>query len=144
VGCNYLAQPLLDTSGRCSGLGGSRSLIVTAAQIGYAAGLILLLPLAISRTARAHHDARCDHRGRAHRRSHGAVGRPVHRRTGTIGLTSVMRSCWSLRATLAPSGAWPRRRLSDERPDTRILLGAPSPLVAQAAGWRTVYVVRPS
>jgi predicted MFS family arabinose efflux permease len=46
VANNYYAQPLLPTIGRSLHLGtGTAGLIVTVAQIGYAAGLILLLPL---------------------------------------------------------------------------------------------------
>ena len=46
VACNYLAQPLLDTIRDLFGVSAAvAGLIVTAAQIGYAAGLILLLPL---------------------------------------------------------------------------------------------------
>src|SRR5512136_3238735 len=46
VACNYLAQPLLDTLRDQFGVTAAvAGLIVTAAQVGYAAGLILLLPL---------------------------------------------------------------------------------------------------
>ena len=46
VANNYYAQPLLPTIGRSLHLStGSAGLIVTVAQVGYAAGLILLLPL---------------------------------------------------------------------------------------------------
>ncbi|MCA2226121.1 MFS transporter [Nonomuraea aurantiaca] len=46
VAGNYFAQPLLDLIGRELGIGPSRAaLVVTAAQIGYALGLILLVPL---------------------------------------------------------------------------------------------------
>ncbi|WP_285496009.1 MFS transporter [Actinomadura sp. NBRC 104425] len=46
VAGNYFAQPLLDSIGRELGTGTSQSaLIVTAAQCGYALGLILLVPL---------------------------------------------------------------------------------------------------
>ena len=46
VAGNYFAQPLLDLIGRELEIGPSRAaLVVTAAQIGYALGLILLVPL---------------------------------------------------------------------------------------------------
>jgi predicted MFS family arabinose efflux permease len=46
VANNYLAQPLLDTIRRDFGVSSDvAGLIVTAAQLGYAAGLVLLLPL---------------------------------------------------------------------------------------------------
>ncbi|WP_345434225.1 MFS transporter [Actinoallomurus vinaceus] len=46
VAGNYFAQPLLDLIGRELGIGPSRAaLLVTAAQAGYALGLILLVPL---------------------------------------------------------------------------------------------------
>jgi len=46
VANNYYAQPLLPAIGRTLHMGaGSTGLIVTAAQVGYAAGLVLLLPL---------------------------------------------------------------------------------------------------
>ncbi|HEY5387108.1 MAG TPA: MFS transporter, partial [Thermoleophilia bacterium] len=46
VASNYLAQPLLDTiSHELNVSSGVAGLIVTTAQAGYAAGLILLLPL---------------------------------------------------------------------------------------------------
>lgn len=42
----YYTQPLLDTLGRSFGLaGGSAGLIVTVTQLGYAAGLVLVVPL---------------------------------------------------------------------------------------------------
>ena len=46
VASNYLAQPLLDTLRREFGVTSAvAGLIVTVAQIGYASGLVLLLPL---------------------------------------------------------------------------------------------------
>ena len=49
VACNYLAQPLLETLRNLFGVSeATAGLIVTAAQIGYAAGLILMLPLAMA------------------------------------------------------------------------------------------------
>ena len=46
VASNYLAQPLLDVISHDFGISpGVAGLIVTAAQVGYAAGLILMLPL---------------------------------------------------------------------------------------------------
>lgn len=46
VASNYYAQPLLDTIGRAFNLSASSAgFIVTAAQLGYAAGLLFLVPL---------------------------------------------------------------------------------------------------
>jgi predicted MFS family arabinose efflux permease len=46
VAGNYFAQPLLDLIGRELGVGpSSAALVVTAAQVGYAVGLFLLVPL---------------------------------------------------------------------------------------------------
>jgi predicted MFS family arabinose efflux permease len=46
VACNYLAQPLLEAIRQDFGVtAGLAGLIVTVAQLGYAAGLVLLLPL---------------------------------------------------------------------------------------------------
>lgn len=46
VGNLYYAQPLLDTIGRTFGIGeAAAGLIVTVTQLGYAAGLVLLVPL---------------------------------------------------------------------------------------------------
>ncbi|WP_246154591.1 MFS transporter [Saccharopolyspora hirsuta] len=46
VAANYYAQPLLDTIARDLGMTAtSASLVVTVAQVGYALGLVLLLPL---------------------------------------------------------------------------------------------------
>lgn len=46
VASNYYAQPLLPAIGRSLHMSaGSTGLIVTAAQVGYALGLVLLLPL---------------------------------------------------------------------------------------------------
>ncbi|QHM74454.1 putative transporter [Mixta theicola] len=46
VACNYYAQPLLDTIARGFNLSVSQAgFIVTTAQLGYAAGLLLLVPL---------------------------------------------------------------------------------------------------
>lgn len=46
VASNYYAQPLLDTIARAFGLSASSAgFIVTAAQLGYAAGLLFLVPL---------------------------------------------------------------------------------------------------
>ncbi|MGD0998267.1 MAG: MFS transporter [Thermoleophilia bacterium] len=46
VACNYLAQPLLEAIRQNFGVtAGLAGLIVTVAQLGYAAGLVLLLPL---------------------------------------------------------------------------------------------------
>ncbi|WP_312927564.1 MFS transporter, partial [Pseudescherichia sp.] len=46
VASNYYAQPLLDTIARAFSLSSSQAgFIVTAAQLGYAAGLLLLVPL---------------------------------------------------------------------------------------------------
>ena len=77
VASNYLAQPLLDTIRDVFGVSEAvAGLIVTASQVGYAAGLILLLPLGdLFERRRTVVTLAVDHRGRAC----GRRGRPLHR-----------------------------------------------------------------
>ncbi len=146
VASNYLAQPLLDVISRefhiSSGVAG---LVVTSAQVGYALGLILLLPLgdllerrrlitvlaAITATGLA----------AAAFSPSVAVFLPA---VGIVGFTSVMAQI------LVPFAA----TLSDPASRGRVvgtvmsglLLGillarTASGLIAQVAGWRGVYVI---
>lgn len=144
VASNYLAQPLLDTVGRqfhvTSGVAG---LIVTVAQAGYAAGLILLLPLgdlferrrfittlaAITAVGLA---------GAALAPSVGLFMAAV----GLVGVTSVMAQILvPFAATLSPDAE--RGRVVGTVM-SGLLLGillarTASGAVADLAGWRTVY-----
>ena len=147
VACNYLAQPLLDTIRDVFGVSEAvAGLIVTAAQIGYAAGLILLLPLGdLFERRRAHHDAGGDHRRpgspppRSRRPSASSSSPPA-----SIGLTSVMAQLLvPFAATLAPEAE--RGRVVGNVMSGLILgillARTFSGLVAQVAGWRAVYVI---
>jgi len=144
VASNYLAQPLLDTVARqfhvTSGVAG---LIVTVAQAGYAAGLILLLPLgdlferrrfittlaAITAVGLA---------GAALAPSVGLFMAAV----GLVGITSVMAQILvPFAATLSPDAE--RGRVVGTVM-SGLLLGillarTASGAVADLAGWRTVY-----
>lgn len=146
VGCNYLAQPLLDTLGQVFGVSEAvAGLIVTAAQIGYAAGLILLLPLGdlFERRALITTLAAITVAGLAAAAVAPSIGLFIAA-TAVIGLTSVMAQLLvPFAATLAPEAE--RGRVVGSVMSgliLGILLGRTvSGLVAEVAGWRTVYVV---
>lgn len=144
VASNYLAQPLLDTIGHqfhvTSGVAG---LIVTAAQAGYAAGLILLLPLGdlFERRRFITTLAAITAVGLA-----GAALAPsaglFMAAAGLVGITSVMAQILvPFAATLSPDAE--RGRVVGTVM-SGLLLGillarTASGAVADLAGWRTVY-----
>ena len=145
VSCNYLAQPLLDTLGQVFGVSEAvAGLIVTAAQIGYAAGLILLLPLGdlFERRGLITTLAAITVAGLVAAAVAPSIGLFIIA-AGVIGLTSVMAQLLvPFAATLAPEAE--RGRVVGSVMSgliLGILLGRTvSGLVAQLAGWRTVYV----
>ncbi len=146
VASNYLAQPLLDTIRDRYGVTAAvAGLIVTTAQIGYAAGLILLLPLGdlFERRRLIVTLAAITVAGLAAAAAAPTIGFFIAA-VGVVGLTSVMAQ------VLVPFAA----TLSSEAERGRVvgtvmsglLLGILlartfSGLVAEAAGWRAVYVL---
>jgi len=146
VASNYLAQPLLDTIGHelhvSSGVAG---LIVTTAQAGYAAGLILLLPLGdlFDRRRLITTLALITAAGLAAAALAPSAGFFMAA-TGLVGVTSVMAQILvPFAATLTPDAE--RGRVVGTVV-SGLLLGillarTISGLVAQVAGWRTVYWV---
>lgn len=146
VASNYLAQPLLDTIGHelhvSSGVAG---LIVTTAQAGYAAGLILLLPLGdlFDRRRLITTLALITAAGLAAAALAPSAGFFMAA-TGLVGVTSVMAQILvPFAATLTPDAE--RGRVVGTVV-SGLLLGillarTISGLVAEVAGWRTVYWV---
>jgi predicted MFS family arabinose efflux permease len=146
VASNYLAQPLLDTIRRefhvTSAVAG---LIVTVAQIGYAVGLIMILPLGdlFERRRLITTLAAVTAAGLAVAALAPTVGL-FAAAVGLVGLTSVMAQILvPFAATLAPEAE--RGRVVGTVM-SGLLLGillarTASGLVAAAAGWRTVYWV---
>ncbi len=146
VASNYLSQPLLDTIRDRYGVTAAvAGLIVTTAQIGYAAGLILLLPLGdlFERRRLIVTLAAITVVGLAAAAAAPSIGFFIAA-VGVIGVTSVMAQI------LVPFAA----TLSTEAERGRVigsvmsglLLGILlartfSGLVAEAAGWRAVYIV---
>lgn len=144
VASNYLVQPLLDTVRGEFGVTASfAGLIVTAAQLGYAAGLVLLLPLGDL----------CERRGLvtalAAVTAAGLVAAAVAPSIGfllaaaaVIGLTSVMAQILvPFAATLSPDAE--RGRVVGAVM-SGLMLGillarTVSGLIAEVAGWRAVY-----
>lgn len=142
----YYAQPLLDLLARSFGVSqGSAAMVVTLTQIGYAAGLIFLLPLG----------DRLENRSLAARTLIGtgialavaavAPGFPLFLAMSVlIGVTSVVAQVLvPLAAHLAPED---QRGRFVGRVMSGLLLGillarTLSSLVAAAWGWRTVFVV---
>ena len=146
VSSNYLAQPLLDTLRRefhvTSAVAG---LIVTVAQVGYAAGLVLILPLGdlLERRRLITTLAAVTAAGLAAAALAPSLG-PFAVAVGLVGLTSVMAQLLvPFAATLAPEAE--RGRVVGTVMSgllLGILLGrVVSGLVAAAAGWRAVYGV---
>jgi predicted MFS family arabinose efflux permease len=146
VASNYLAQPLLDTiRGELGVSAAVAGLIVTVAQLGYAAGLILLLPLGdlMERRRLITVLALVTAAGLAAAAATPSIGLFMAA-VGVIGLTSVMAQILvPFAATLAP-----------EAERGRVVGGVMSGLivgillartfsgaVAELAGWRTVYWV---
>jgi predicted MFS family arabinose efflux permease len=146
VACNYLAQPLLETLRDLFGVSeAAAGLIVTAAQVGYAAGLILLLPLGdlFERRGLIATLAAITVAGLAAAAVAPSIGLFIVA-TAVIGLTSVMAQLLvPFAATLAPEAE--RGRVVGNVMSGLILgillARTFSGLVAQAAGWRAVYVI---
>jgi predicted MFS family arabinose efflux permease len=146
VASNYLAQPLLDSIRELFGVSEAvAGLIVTAAQIGYAAGLILLLPLGdlFERRRLIVTLAAITVCGLAAGAAAPSIGLFLAA-AAVIGLTSVMAQLLvPFAATLTPEAE--RGRVVGYVM-TGLLLGILlartfSGLVAQVAGWRSVYVL---
>jgi len=144
VASNYLAQPLLDTiSHELRVSSGVAGLIVTTAQAGYAAGLILLLPLGDlferRRLITTLAVITAVGLGAAALAPSAGFFMAV---AGLVGLTSVMAQILvPFAATLSPDAE--RGRVLGTVM-SGLLLGillarTVSGLVAQVAGWRTVY-----
>jgi predicted MFS family arabinose efflux permease len=146
VASNYLAQPLLETLRDVFGVSEAvAGLIVTAAQVGYAAGLILLVPLGdlFERRRTVVTLAVITATGLAVAAFAPSIGVFIAA-TGVIGLTSTMAQLLvPFAATLAPEAA--RGRVVGNVMSGLILgillARTFSGLIAQAAGWRTVYVI---
>jgi len=146
VASNYLAQPLLDTIRELFGVSaGVAGLIVTAAQVGYAAGLILLVPLGdlFERRRTIVTLAVITAAGLAVAAAAPSIGLFIAA-AGVIGMTSVMAQLLvPFAATLAPEAE--RGRVVGNVMSGLILgillARTVSGLVAQAAGWRAVYVI---
>jgi predicted MFS family arabinose efflux permease len=146
VACNYLAQPLLETLRNLFGVSeATAGLIVTAAQIGYAAGLILLLPLGdlFERRRLIITLAAITVVGLAVAAAAPSIGLFIVA-TAVIGMTSVMAQLLvPFAATLAPEAE--RGRVVGNVMSGLILgillARTFSGLIAQVAGWRAVYVV---
>jgi predicted MFS family arabinose efflux permease len=146
VACNYLAQPLLETLRNLFEVSESMAgLIVTAAQVGYAAGLILLLPLGdlFERRRLIITLAAITVAGLAVAAAAPSIGLFIVA-TAVIGMTSVMAQLLvPFAATLAPEAE--RGRVVGNVMSGLILgillARTFSGLIAQVAGWRAVYVV---
>ena len=146
VASNYLAQPLLDTIRDLFGVSVAvAGLIVTAAQIGYAAGLLLLLPLGdlFERRRTVTTLAAITAVGLAAAAAAPSIGVFIAC-AGLIGLTSVMAQLLvPLAATLAPEAE--RGRVVGNVMSglvLGILLARTfSGLVADVGGWRSVYAL---
>ena len=146
VASNYLAQPLLDTLRDQFGVTAAiAGLIVTAAQVGYAAGLILLLPLGdlFERRRLITTLAAITVAGLAAAAVAPSIGFFIAA-AGVIGLTSVMAQLLvPFAATLAPEAE--RGRVVGSVMSGLILgillARTFSGVVSQIAGWRSVYVI---
>ena len=146
VACNYLAQPLLETIRDLFGVSAAvAGLIVTAAQIGYAAGLILLLPLGdlFERRRLITTLAAITVVGLVAAAVAPSIGFLIAA-AGVIGTTSVMAQLLvPFAATLSPEAE--RGRVVGTVM-SGLLLGILlartfSGLVADVAGWRAVYII---
>ena len=146
VSSNYLAQPLLDTLRDQFGVTAAvAGLIVTTAQVGYAAGLILLLPLGdlFERRRLITTLAVITVAGLAAAAVAPSIGFFIAA-AGLIGITSVMAQLLvPFAATLAPEAE--RGRVVGSVMSgliLGILLGRTvSGIVSQVAGWRTTYAL---
>jgi predicted MFS family arabinose efflux permease len=146
VASNYLAQPLLDVISHELGISaGVAGLIVTAAQVGYAAGLILMIPLGdlLERRRLITVLAAITAAGLATAAFSPSVG-VFMSAVALVGFTSVMAQI------LVPFAA----TLADPAHRGRVvgtimsglMLGillarTASGLIAQVAGWRGVYII---
>jgi predicted MFS family arabinose efflux permease len=146
VASNYLVQPLLDTLRVELDIGTELAgLIVTTAQVGYAAGLVLLLPLGdlLERRRLISALAAITTAGLAAMAAAPSIGLFMVA-AGAVGLTSVMAQLLvPFAATLAPEAE--RGRVIGTVM-SGLLLGillarTASGLIAGLAGWRVVYVV---
>ena len=146
VASNYLAQPLLETIRDLFGVSAAvAGLIVTAAQIGYAAGLILLLPLGdlFERRRLITTLAAITVAGLVAAAVAPSIGFLIAA-AGVIGTTSVMAQLLvPFAATLSPEAE--RGRVVGTVM-SGLLLGILlartfSGLVADIAGWRAVYLI---
>jgi predicted MFS family arabinose efflux permease len=146
VASNYLAQPLLATIRHDLGVGSAvAGLIVTVAQTGYALGLVLLLPLGdlFERRRLITTLAVLTALGLGAAGFAPSIGWLMGA-TGLVALTSVMAQVLvPFAATLTPQA---RRGQVVGRVMSGLLVGilmarTVAGLVAQVAGWRTVYWV---
>ena len=146
VASNYLAQPLLATIRHDLGVGSAvAGLIVTVAQTGYALGLVLLLPLGdlFERRRLITTLAVLTAAGLGAAGFAPSIGLLMGA-TGLVALTSVMAQVLvPFAATLTPQA---RRGQVVGRVMSGLLVGilmarTVAGLVAQVAGWRTVYWV---
>ena len=146
VACNYLAQPLLETLRTAFGASEAvAGLVVTAAQVGYAAGLVLLLPLGdlFERRGLIITLAAITVVGLVAAAGAPSMGLFIIA-TGVIGLTSVMAQLLvPFAATLAPEEE--RGRVVGNVMSglvIGILLARTfSGVVADLSGWRSVYAL---
>lgn len=146
VASNYLAQPLLDTIRELFHVSaGVAGLIVTAAQVGYAAGLMLLVPLGdlLERRRTVVTLAAITAAGLAVAAAAPSISLFIAA-TAVVGLTSVMAQLLvPLAATLAPEAE--RGRVVGNVMSGLILgmllARTFSGLIAEVAGWRAVYVI---
>ncbi len=146
VASNYLAQPLLETLRDQFGVTAAvAGLIVTASQVGYAAGLILLLPLGdlFERRRLITTLAAITVAGLVAAAVAPSIGFFIAA-AGVIGMTSVMAQLLvPFAATLAPEAE--RGRVVG-KVMSGLILGILlartfSGLVSQIAGWRAVYAI---
>jgi predicted MFS family arabinose efflux permease len=146
VASNYLAQPLLDTLRQQFGVTEAvAGLIVTTAQVGYAAGLILLLPLGdlFERRRLITTLAAVTVAGLAAAAVAPSIGFFIAA-AGVIGMASVMAQLLVPFAATLSSEAERGRVVGNVM--SGLILGILlartfSGLVADVAGWRAVYVV---
>ena len=142
----YYAQPLLDVIARDFGVSpGAAGLLVTASQVGYAAGLVLLVPLGdlLDRRRMVARMLLLSAAGLAVAAAAPSFG-VLAAAIGVIGITSVVAQVLvPLAGTLAPEHE--RGKVVGDVM-SGLLLGillarTASGLIAELGGWRTVYVL---